>query len=175
MPQGVNASFYHEIDPRWAVLGSVGWQQWSKFGEVEVGVDSNNPIGLTTRLDFKDTWHVAGGAQYKWSDTWLLNAGIAYDSGFQDNNAVALALPANAAWRFGIGAQKEESKTFNWGLELRVPVRGKPALEYCRQCACRAGWPWRRGRFVQQRRVLLPCRQWQLEVLKRVHLQEGSQ
>jgi long-subunit fatty acid transport protein len=24
MPQGVNASFYHEIDPRWAVLGSVG-------------------------------------------------------------------------------------------------------------------------------------------------------
>jgi long-subunit fatty acid transport protein len=52
------------------------------------------------------------------SDAWLLNGGIAYDSGFQDNNAVALALPANAAWRFGIGAQKEESKTFNWGLSF---------------------------------------------------------
>jgi long-chain fatty acid transport protein len=124
VPQGVNASFYHEIDPRWAVLGSVGWQQWSKFGEVAVGVDSNNPIGLTTRLDFKDTWHVAGGAQYKWSDKWLLNAGIAYDSGFQDNNAVALALPANAAWRFGIGAQKEESKTFNWGLSFEYLYGG---------------------------------------------------
>jgi long-chain fatty acid transport protein len=124
VPQGVNASFYHEIDPRWAVLGSVGWQQWSKFGEVAVGVDSNNPIGLTTRLDFKDTWHVAGGAQYKWSDTWLLNAGIAYDSGFQDNSAVALALPANAAWRFGIGAQKEESKTFNWGLSFEYLYGG---------------------------------------------------
>ncbi len=124
VPQGVNASFYHEIDPRWAVLGSVGWQQWSKFGEVAVGVDSNNPIGLTTRLDFKDTWHVAGGAQYKWSDKWLLNAGIAYDSGFQDNNAVALALPANAAWRFGIGAQKEESKAFNWGLSFEYLYGG---------------------------------------------------
>jgi long-chain fatty acid transport protein len=124
VPQGVNVSFYHEIDPRWAVLGSVGWQQWSKFGEVAVGVDSNNPIGLTTRLDFKDTWHVAGGAQYKWSDKWLLNAGIAYDSGFQDNNAVALALPANAAWRFGIGAQKEESKTFNWGLSFEYLYGG---------------------------------------------------
>jgi long-chain fatty acid transport protein len=124
VPQGVNASFYHEIDPRWAVLGSVGWQQWSKFGEVAVGVDSNNPIGLTTRLDFKDTWHVAGGAQYRWSDQWLLNAGIAYDSGFQDNNAVALALPANAAWRFGIGAQKEESKTFNWGLSFEYLYGG---------------------------------------------------
>jgi long-chain fatty acid transport protein len=47
VPQGGNASFYHEVDRRWAVLGSVGWQQWSKFGEVGVGVDSNNPIGLT--------------------------------------------------------------------------------------------------------------------------------
>jgi len=124
VPQGVNASFYHEIDPRWAVLGSVGWQQWSKFGEVDVGVDSNNPVGLTTKLNFKDTWHVAGGVQYKVSDAWLLNGGIAYDSGFQDNNAVALALPANAAWRFGIGAQKEESKTFNWGLSFEYLYGG---------------------------------------------------
>ena len=124
VPQGVNASFYREVDPRWAVLGSVGWQQWSKFGQVDVGVDSNNPIGLTTSLDFKDTWHVAGGAQYKWSDTYLLNGGIAYDSGFQDNNRVALALPANAAWRFGIGGRKEESPTFNWGWSLEYLYGG---------------------------------------------------
>ena len=109
MPQGVNASFYREVGAAWAVLGSVGWQQWSKFGQVDVGVDSNNPIALTTSLDFKDTWHVAGGVQYKASDAWLLNSGIAYDSGFQDNDRVALAVPANAAWRFGIGGQKEQS------------------------------------------------------------------
>jgi len=58
------------------------------------------------------------------SDAWLINGGIAYDSGFQDNNAVALALPANAAWRFGIGAQKEESKTFNWGLSFEYLYGG---------------------------------------------------
>ncbi len=124
VPQGVNASFYREIDPRWAILGSIGWQQWSKFGEVNVGIDSNNPIGLTTSLDFKDTWHLAAGAQYKWSDAWLLNGGIAYDSGFQDNNNVSLALPANAAWRFGVGGQKEESKTFNWGWSFEYLYGG---------------------------------------------------
>ncbi len=115
VPQGVNASFYHAIDPRWAILGSVGWQQWSKFGHLDVGIDSNNPVSVTSALNYKDTWHIAGGAQYKLSDPWLLNAGIAYDSGFQDNDNVALALPANAAWRFGVGMQKTESKTFNWG------------------------------------------------------------
>jgi long-chain fatty acid transport protein len=124
VPQGVNASFYHEIDPRWAILGSVGWQQWSKFGEVQVGVDSNNPIGLTTKLDFKDTWHGAGGAQYKLSDGWTLNGGIAYDSGFQDSNAVALALPVNSAWRFGIGGQREQSQAFNWGVSFEYLYGG---------------------------------------------------
>ena len=124
VPQGLNASAYKEVDPRWAILGSVGWQQWSKFGEVDVGIDSNNPTGLTTRLPFKDTWHISGGAQYKWSESWLLNAGIAYDSGFQNNNSVALALPANAAWRFGIGGQNEESKSFNWGWSLEYLYGG---------------------------------------------------
>jgi long-chain fatty acid transport protein len=124
VPQGVMASLYHEIAPRWAVLGSVGWQQWSEFGEVEVGIDSNNPVGLTTALNFKDTWHLSGGAQYKWSDSWLLNAGIAYDSGFQSNGSIALALPANAVWRFGIGGQKEESSAFNWGWSLSYTTQG---------------------------------------------------
>ncbi len=118
VPQGLNAGFYREVDPSWAVLGSVGWQQWSRFGEVEVGVDSSNPTALTTQLDYKDTWHLSGGVQYKWSDAWLLNAGIAYDSGLQDSNRVALALPVNAAWRFGIGGQQQDSNAFNWGWSL---------------------------------------------------------
>jgi hypothetical protein len=65
-------------------------------------------------INFKDTWHVAVGAQYKLSEAYLFNGGVAYDSGFQDNNSVAMALPANAAWRFGIGGEKQESPMYNW-------------------------------------------------------------
>lgn len=118
VPQGVMASVYHELDSRWAILGNVGWQQWSKFGRVDVGVDSNDPVGLTSNLEFKDTWHVAAGAQYRHSDAWTLTAGVAYDSAFQDNAHVAVALPANAAWRFGVGGQKQESPAFRWGWSL---------------------------------------------------------
>ena len=82
-------------------------------------------IGVQVRwLDFNDTWHLSGGAQYKWSDTWLLNAGIAYDSGFQSNGSISLALPANAVWRFVIGGQKEESSAFNWGWSLSYTTQG---------------------------------------------------
>jgi long-chain fatty acid transport protein len=30
------ASVFHQLNPRWAVLGSVGWQEWSKFGQLQL-------------------------------------------------------------------------------------------------------------------------------------------
>ena len=110
-------SIFTQLNDRWAVLGSLGWQQWSKFGQVQLGIENTtNPTSLTTNLDFEDTWHVALGAQYQLSEPWLLNFGIAYDSGLQDSSNVSPLLPVNAAWRFGVGAQHQASKTFYWGV-----------------------------------------------------------
>jgi hypothetical protein len=40
-------------------MGNVGWQDWSEFGEVEIGIDNTqNPVSLTNPLSFDDTWHV---------------------------------------------------------------------------------------------------------------------
>ncbi len=128
VPQGVNASFYTALDDRWALLGSAGWQQWSKFGKLDIGVASNDPVSLTTNLEFKDTWHAALGAQYQMSAPWLLNMGVAYDSAFQ-SGTVSPALPANSAWRFGVGAQKTESRTFNWGVSAEYVYGGTLDVE----------------------------------------------
>jgi long-chain fatty acid transport protein len=124
VPQQAMLSAFHQLNDRWAVLGSLGWQQWSKFGQVDLGIDSSNPTSLTTESDFKDTWHIAAGAQYRITEPWLLNFGVAYDSGFQDNANVSPMLPANAAWRFGIGAENEVSKRFSWGLAAEYAYGG---------------------------------------------------
>ncbi len=117
VPQQLMLSVFHQVNPQWAVLGSVGWQQWSKFGQVELGIDNTaNPKNLTTTLDFKDTWHFAAGAQYRVSEPLLLNFGIAYDSGCQGTSNVSPLLPVGSAWRFGVGAQHQPSKSFFWGL-----------------------------------------------------------
>jgi long-chain fatty acid transport protein len=123
VPQGVMASAYHEVDPRWAILGSVGWQDWSRFGRVDVSVDSSNPINLTTALDYKDTWHVSAGAQRRLNEAWRLNFGVGYDSRFQQNGAVALAMPSNAAWRFAVGTQYRLGKDADWGVSLSYVVQ----------------------------------------------------
>ena len=117
VPQQVMASVVSRIDDRWTVLGNAGWQQWSKFGEPEIGIDNTqNPTSLTASIPFKDTWHVAVGAQYRLSDPWTLNMGIAYDSGFQERGDVTPLLPVNAAWRFGVGGEQQLSKTLKWGI-----------------------------------------------------------
>jgi long-chain fatty acid transport protein len=117
IPQQVMASAFSQVDERWAVLGNVGWQQWSKFGQVAIGIDNSaNPVALTTSIPFKDTWHVAAGAQYRLSDPWRLNFGVAYDSGFQDGGSVSPLVPVNAAWRFGVGGEQQISRSVKWGI-----------------------------------------------------------
>ena len=124
VPQQAMGSVFHRLNPQWAVLGSLGWQQWSKFGEVEAGVDSNNPTSLTTNLEFNDTWHGALGAQYSMTEAWMLNFGVAYDSKFQSGATVSPLLPINDAWRFGAGIQNQVSKMFNWGVAAEYAYAG---------------------------------------------------
>jgi long-chain fatty acid transport protein len=125
VPQQAMVSIFSQLDERWALLGNVGWQQWSKFGEVEVGIENTlDPIGFTTEIAFKDTWHLALGAQYRVSEHWKLNFGVAYDSGFQSGDDVSPLLPANSAWRFGIGGERQLSRTAKWGIAGAVLYGG---------------------------------------------------
>jgi long-chain fatty acid transport protein len=129
VPQGVMASAYHALNERWALLASVGWQQWSKFGLLEVGVsDVANPGSLTKDLAFTDTWHCALGGQFQPAPTWRVDAGVAYDSAFQ-GDTVSPMLPVNDGWRFSAGFRKEASAKFAWGLAAEYSLAGSPAVD----------------------------------------------
>lgn len=122
VPQGLQASVAHEIDPRWTVLGSIGWQQWSKFGKIDVGVDGDDIV--ETNLDFDDTWHAAVGAQYRANERQTFDFGIAYDSDFQDGGNVSPLLPVNRSWRLGFGVNNQVDKKFNWGVAAEYVYMG---------------------------------------------------
>jgi len=128
-PQAVMASFYHELTARLALLGNVGWQDWSQFGKVDVSVSSERiDSDLTTDLDYKDTWHAALGAQYRVTDPWLLSAGVGYDSSMIDDSDRGPGLPVGAAWKFGLGAQYAWNQNLTlsgayelaWGGDLSI-------------------------------------------------------
>lgn len=124
VPQGVMGSIFHQMNEQWALLASVGWQNWKKFGDVQIEIDSTDPISVSVKQQFKDTWHGAVGLQYRVTPIWLLNVGVGYDSIFQDTVSIPVAIPGNSAWRYGIGSQFEASKCVDVGVAFEYLYGG---------------------------------------------------
>jgi long-chain fatty acid transport protein len=133
-PDSVMVSAYHELNDKWAIMGNVGWQQWSEFGKVDVTVRSETTTSLTADRNYDDTWHVAAGAQYQISEPWLLSFGVAYDSSLVDDDDRTPDLPLGESWRFGTGVfykWKENidfgaAYEFLWGGDLPIDVERGP-------------------------------------------------
>jgi long-chain fatty acid transport protein len=105
IPQMVMGSVYQELGSKWAVMANVGWQQWSKFGKVDVTIVNNNANSTTIDAHFDDTWHVAGGVQFKPATAWNLTAGVGYDSSAAKDQYRSVAVPMGETYRFGLGVQ----------------------------------------------------------------------
>ena len=142
-PQAVMLSAFHQLSDRLAIMGNLGWQDWSQFGKLDVTVAAEDTSSLTVDRQYKDTWHAALGAQYQWSEPLLLSGGIAYDSEMVDEKDLTPDLPSGAMWRFGAGGQYawSEALTLNCAYELvwmgdlsmdvnRGPLAGRVSGEY---------------------------------------------
>ena len=86
-----------------ALVASVGWQDWSVYGQPSVTVQDSGGISFEVDQNFKDTWHGSIGAQYRIADAWLWSVGFAYDSSplaDDDNYSTNEDTPLNiaAAW-----------------------------------------------------------------------------
>ncbi|MBN1142583.1 MAG: outer membrane protein transport protein [Deltaproteobacteria bacterium] len=134
MPQAVMFSIYHEFRDRLAVMANLGWQDWSEFGKVDVTVVSDTLTSFTTDLNYKDTWHVVSGFQYRLSEPWLLTAGVVYDNAMMDEKDITPSLPVGETWRFAVGTCYDWSKNvtlggacqISWGGDLDMDVERGP-------------------------------------------------
>ncbi len=133
VPQEVMVSVYRELTDRFALLGNVNWQNWSQFGLVGIGINSANPKSLTANLNYKDTYQIAGGAQYKVSPELLFSAGFAYDSSMVSDGDRTVSAPVDAMYRYAAGAQYRWSEHLTIGLAYEFMWEGKMPLEQSRQ------------------------------------------
>ena len=129
MPQAVMFSVYHDLTNRLAVMGNLGWQDWSQFGKVNVEVAAEETISLTADRNYKDTWHAGFGMQYRVADPWLLSAGIAYDTSMVDDRDRTPDLPIGEQWRFGLGAHYDWSQQLAFGLAYELLWGGNLAMD----------------------------------------------
>ncbi len=117
VPQTATLSIAHQLDPQWKLLGSLGWQDWSDFGEIGVDVDANaGGVSRTVDRKYKDTWHVSLGTQYQANPRLRWSMGLGYDSSAVDDKDRTVDNPMGETWRLatGVNYQVEE------GLDLHL-------------------------------------------------------
>ena len=117
VPQTVLLSIAHELNPQWKLLGSLGWQDWSEFGDIGVEVDANAAdVSRTVDRQYQDTWHASLGAQYQVNSKLRWSMGLGYDSSAVDNKDRTVDNPMGEAWRLATGVNYKVDE----GLDLHA-------------------------------------------------------
>ena len=120
LPDTFVMSLTHALSDKWELLGDVSWTGWSSIPKVDVIRASATRNGLFAAgsnaqvldTEFRDTWRVALGANYKLSSDWALKGGIAYDqTPVRDAATRLVSLPDNNRTWFSAGAQWKATKS----------------------------------------------------------------
>ena len=116
IPQAVLLSAHYDITSRWAVMGSVGWQNWQEFGELEASIASTAASDVTVDLNYTDTWHFALGLRGRIAEKWIWSIGAAYDTSPCSESNRSPVLPLDRQWRLATGFQYEFDEDVTLGI-----------------------------------------------------------
>jgi long-chain fatty acid transport protein len=128
MPQTITAGIHHQWDDKWALLGSVGWEEFSEFGKVQVGLDHTG-IKTTLDEDFRDVWHFGVGTEYKYAPDWEMTAGFSFDTSMSTDRTRPIVIPLGTMYRYGLGFKHKARDNLilggglSWIWEGNLPVK----------------------------------------------------
>ena len=125
-PQVIRGSLYHKINDKFALLGTIGWEQWSDFESIVIS-GPNQEIALPKNWD--DTWHFSGGIHYMPNETWLLQAGITYDTNPSEAIYRTPDMPIDRQWRYAVGAQYTVRENLTVGGAFQYADYGSADIE----------------------------------------------
>jgi len=109
VPDSASVALQHRVDDKWILLGDVTWTGWSKIQQLVV-VRDNGTVLSTTPENFKDTYRVGIGANYRASDAWTVKMGVAYDETPVNDTDRTARLPDQNRYWVSVGGQYRWSK-----------------------------------------------------------------
>ncbi len=125
-PQLARVGVYHELNDQWALLGTVGWEDWSAFDELLLSV-ANGAVPIPT--GWEDTYHFSGGVHYRPKEDWLLQAGITYDTSPVGRSDRSAYLPIDRQIRYAVGAQYKWTEQKSIGAAFEYIDLGEAGID----------------------------------------------
>ncbi len=109
LPASFSAALKHQINPTWDVLADATWTQWSSLKTLDI-VRSNGALIESTPFEWRNTWRVGFGFNYRPNDAWTVRTGVAYDQTPTSNTYRIPRLPDESRTWLAIGGQYKVSK-----------------------------------------------------------------
>ncbi len=122
----VRLSGYHEFNDQWALLGTVGWENWSAFEDVNISTGQGSK---KIPRNWDDTWKFAAGVHFRPKDPWLLQLGISYDTNPVDSKDRTPDMPIDRQIRYATGVQYTWSERLSTGAQFVYADYGKAKID----------------------------------------------
>jgi long-chain fatty acid transport protein len=150
LPAVTTASFYQDLNPQWALLGTVNYTQWSSVQNITLNdlafINTNSTQLIAPSVarssvnpqNFDNTWTYALGTEYKLTDAWTLRAGGSYDQSPVNNADRTIRLPDSNRWTGAVGAGYRVNQYFKvdgayshiWFQDAPINQPGSGSAQY---------------------------------------------
>ncbi|MGB8038640.1 MAG: OmpP1/FadL family transporter [Pseudolabrys sp.] len=135
LPDIVSLGIRQRLDPRWTLLGTVEWSNWSRIGTSNITQPSGSPVFVlgnaqSIPFQYRDGWFFSGGAEYIWTDRLTVRAGAGYEISpvtdqvrtplVPDNNRVWASL--GASWKVFKGVHFDLAYSHIWVQDTSVNI-----------------------------------------------------
>jgi len=122
----IKLSGYHELNDQWALLGTIGWEDWSAFKDVNISTDHGS---ADIPRNWDDTWKFAAGVHYRPVEEWLLQLGMSYDTSPVDKEDRTADMPIDRQIRYATGVQYKWSDRLSTGAQFVYADYGKAKID----------------------------------------------
>ena len=116
LPETFSVSAFSHINDKWDLMGDITWTRWSQFQELRI-LFTNGTLLAFTPENWNNTLRYSIGANYHYSDTLKLRAGLAYDQEAVSDQFRTARIPGNdRKWlSFGAGWKLNPNSSIDVG------------------------------------------------------------
>jgi len=122
MAQYVRLSMHHDLDEKWGLNFTVGWDDWSELDNIFISV-ARGGTGIPTK--WRDTYHYSWGAEYQLNSKWAFTGGVSYDTNPVDARNRTPELPVDRQIHYAMGTQYQLQSNVSVGGYMNYTDLGK--------------------------------------------------
>ena len=118
LPEVASIGIAHHPSDQWAVFADATWTRWSRIKEYHIRFANPAQPDQILPRNWKDTWRLAVGADYKLNPQWMLQGGLAYAQSAIPDETFDPSIPTSDAYWLNLGTkyQASNSVTLSFGI-----------------------------------------------------------